>query len=165
MNELLKKYPVENITVAMIAEKADLSKATFYRHYADKYQLLTAYYNQAVDRRLSQLGTTFTDCLKSLLDFIHDNCNYFSTLISLNDPDNFLSVFYQSSYRHTCEKIRQKTGNEISEDEKKMLSFFLSGCAFTIQKWIQTGMKESTDQMADLLRRCIPEELKQGFYL
>lgn len=165
MNSLLKEYPVDMITVAMIAEAADLSKATFYRHYADKYQLLTTYYNHEVDDRLSRHGATFPECMQSLLDFIRDNRTYFSTLINLRDPDNFLSVFYRSSYSHTCEKILHKTGRELKDDEKKLLSFFLAGCAFTIQKWIRTGMKESTEQITDVLCRCIPEELKSSFYL
>ena len=41
--ELLGKKPLEKITVKELAEKAQISKATFYLHYQDIYDLAGAF--------------------------------------------------------------------------------------------------------------------------
>lgn len=37
---LMQETPVDKITVQAICDSCDVSKQTFYRHYADKYALL-----------------------------------------------------------------------------------------------------------------------------
>jgi AcrR family transcriptional regulator len=44
------------VTVGEIAERAMVNRATFYRHYPDKYALVTDIFEEAVDRLISELG-------------------------------------------------------------------------------------------------------------
>lgn len=39
--ELLLKHPINEITIQMIADRADINRRTFYLHYTDIYDLLS----------------------------------------------------------------------------------------------------------------------------
>ena len=62
--ELLKTTPFEKITVIEICEKAMINKVTFYKHYADKYDL-------------------FDDCIKDI------GLDIFSRITSDHPQKNF----------------------------------------------------------------------------
>lgn len=44
MSKLLSKNSIENITVQMILDDAQVSRGTFYSYFADKYDLINAYF-------------------------------------------------------------------------------------------------------------------------
>lgn len=46
---LLKKKPIEKISVGELCEKADIHRSTFYRHYADVYALMDSIYDEAYE--------------------------------------------------------------------------------------------------------------------
>ncbi|MCL4487277.1 MAG: TetR/AcrR family transcriptional regulator [Chloroflexi bacterium] len=54
--ELAAERGFDAITVGDIAERADVNRATFYRHYQDKYDLLDQIFAQAVEQFTSTLG-------------------------------------------------------------------------------------------------------------
>ena len=49
LTELLKTKPLKKITVKEICEKAEINRATFYKHYLDVYDLLDQIENQFIE--------------------------------------------------------------------------------------------------------------------
>ncbi|WP_195856899.1 TetR/AcrR family transcriptional regulator [Aerococcus urinae] len=49
LEKLLKSKPFEKITVIEIAQAAHISRATFYRHFEDKFDLANWYYRQKAE--------------------------------------------------------------------------------------------------------------------
>lgn len=54
--DLIAEKGFDAVTVRDIAERAKVNRATFYRHYQDKYALVTGIFQEAVDRVVSELG-------------------------------------------------------------------------------------------------------------
>ena len=48
-NRLINSRGVENISVSMIADEAGVSRATFYRHFKDKYDVMNYNYKCLLD--------------------------------------------------------------------------------------------------------------------
>ncbi|MCQ6658498.1 TetR/AcrR family transcriptional regulator [Leuconostoc citreum] len=73
--ELLKNQTFQTISVTAIADKAGVSRRTFYRLYKDKYDLLDYYSDQCVQRYVSQLNAqngrqmSFEDIVNLFLNF------------------------------------------------------------------------------------------------
>ena len=62
--ELIKKKPVEKITVTEIAKNAQINKGTFYLHYSDIYDLYDQYLRESTEEHVAQIeyiDTFFTD--------------------------------------------------------------------------------------------------------
>ncbi|HEU5376645.1 MAG TPA: TetR/AcrR family transcriptional regulator [Ktedonobacteraceae bacterium] len=53
--DLIEKKGFDAVTVGDIAERALVNRATFYRHYPDKYALVTAIFEEAVEQMLREI--------------------------------------------------------------------------------------------------------------
>lgn len=54
--DLIAEKGFDAVTVGDIAERAMVNRSTFYRHYPDKYALVTSIFEDAVDQLVSELG-------------------------------------------------------------------------------------------------------------
>jgi AcrR family transcriptional regulator len=54
--ELVEENGFDTVTATDIAERAMVSRATLYRHYADKYALMSDVFDEALGEMLAQLG-------------------------------------------------------------------------------------------------------------
>lgn len=54
--DLIAEKGFDAVTVGDIAERAMVNRSTFYRHYPDKYAVVTSIFEDAVDQVISELG-------------------------------------------------------------------------------------------------------------
>jgi AcrR family transcriptional regulator len=54
--DLIEEKGFDGVTVGDIAERAMVNRATFYRHYPDKYALVTGLFEEAVNQAFRELG-------------------------------------------------------------------------------------------------------------
>jgi AcrR family transcriptional regulator len=54
--DLIAEKGFDAVSVGEIAERAMINRSTFYRHYPDKYALVTSIFEEAVDQLISELG-------------------------------------------------------------------------------------------------------------
>lgn len=59
--DLIAEKGFDAVTVGEIAERAMVNRATFYRHYQDKYALVTGIFQEAVNQLISELGPPAED--------------------------------------------------------------------------------------------------------
>lgn len=67
--DLLKKYPVEQITVSEICRIAEINRATFYRYYENPYDLLSAQENEMFDE-IQASALEYRDDIDKLTELI-----------------------------------------------------------------------------------------------
>lgn len=137
--ELLKSTPFEKITVIEICDKAMLNKVTFYKHYADKYDLfddcikeigLDIYARVSTDHPKSNFIDNPLEFCLALLEEITVECmNRREALLTLISGDNALNNYIV----HNCiEKMIVSLITEISTTvtlkiPAKSLAAFLTG--------------------------------------
>ncbi len=153
---LLTDKPITQITVKEICQKSDINRATFYSHYEDVYDLL------------DQIENEFYD---SLMETINANK---STLNSVAVPNDILQTIYK--YGDLCTVILGKHGDKaflrklinlgyidalsswrslfpnISHDELCLIyELIANGCIGLIQIWIEKGMTEHPEEIAEII--------------
>lgn len=75
MMELLKKKPIEKITVTELASHALINKGTFYHHYSDIYDLYQELVSDFIENTIGSLNyyeEFFTEPESFLQKFLHD---------------------------------------------------------------------------------------------
>lgn len=72
-NRLIARSEMEKITTLRIAEEAEVSKATFYRYFKDKYDVLNYNYQRLLDHSLQQCGN-YRDLYFLLYTFAREEC-------------------------------------------------------------------------------------------
>ena len=126
----MSKKPFEKITISDITSECGLNRQTFYYHFQDKYELLNwIFYNDVV--------SPFKD------DFTIENWSEQLLHILRILKEN--SKFYANT-----------EGYSIKGENMKFISeFFAYGIAGSIVKWVQTGMKESPENIAVQMKQIV----------
>ena len=160
---LLKEKKVQDITVRELTDMADLNRGTFYLHYKDVFDLLEKTeaelqedFNQLVCKHdavdLKQRPSVIFNEVYSL---VYDNADLIEILLGENGDLNFVNRLKQL-IREKCLKDWMevfRSGNAAAFDA--FFSFIVSGCIGLVQYWLQTGLKETPEQMAKLTEHII----------
>ena len=160
---LLKEKKVQDITVRELPDMADLNRGTFYLHYKDVFDLLEKTeaelqedFNQLVCKHdavdLKQRPSVIFNEIYSL---VYDNADLIEILLGENGDLNFVNRLKQL-IREKCLKDWMevfRSGNAAAFDA--FFSFIVSGCIGLVQYWLQTGLKETPEQMAKLTEHII----------
>ena len=160
---LLKEKKVQEITVRELTDMADLNRGTFYLHYKDVFDLLEKTeaelqedFNQLVCKHdavdLKQRPSVIFNEIYSL---VYDNADLIEILLGENGDLNFVNRL-KLLIREKCLKDWMevfRSGNAAAFDA--FFSFIVSGCIGLVQYWLQTGLKETPEQMAKLTEHII----------
>lgn len=160
---LLKEKKVQDITVRELTDMADLNRGTFYLHYKDVFDLLEKTeaelqedFNRLVCKHdavdLKQRPSVIFNEIYSL---VYDNADLIEILLGENGDLNFVNRL-KLLIREKCLKDWMevfRSGNAAAFDA--FFSFIVSGCIGLVQYWLQTGLKETPEQMAKLTEHII----------
>ena len=156
LTRLLKEKKIQDITVRELADMADINRGTFYLHYKDVFDLLEQIEQElteeledildhhSVDELLSRPSLLFSD----LYPTVPENADIITILIGENGDLNFVNRI-KAILRDRCLKKWLTSNYSCSTDLLEAYSaFIISGCVGIVQYWLETGMKESPEQMA-----------------
>ena len=162
MIELMKEYSFDEITVQKLLDKTTLSRATFYRHFKDKYDLLNWHYQSNVVA-LFENGTydSWEMCLKEIYTLLYDNMSYFKKALAIERTNAFYDFLYEFSYDYLKKAYMNLNHcTEIDSKNKIAIGYIAIGQAHTAKMWILHGCKESVEDMSHWAYQLIPEEYR-----
>ncbi len=163
LTRLLKEKKIQDITVRELAEMADINRGTFYLHYKDVFDLMDQIKNELIEEvesvltrhPVSELVARPSLALSELFPLVQENAEIVSILIGENGDLNFVNRLK----RIVSEKCLKSWLDLKCSSEPDTLAafsaFIVSGCVGTVQYWIESGMKESPQQMAILTEEFI----------
>ena len=156
--ELMKKKSISKITIKEICENADVNRTTFYAHYADQYQLLQSIEDETLswvkDTIAGFSGKTsrkdFIHDIKKVFEYIIENRNHIQVLMSEQGDiifqRNLISVIYEQ-----CGIWLTNDMNADAEKSELYFVFLVSGSVGLIQHWLKNGLKESANEMSEII--------------
>lgn len=159
--ELLQDKPVSRITVTEICQRAELNRATFYKHYLDVPDLLEKIEARLLDQLQDILGNyrekDFTsmdairEVLLQVLQFVKQGAPEYVILGSDNgDPNLPVKTFrliYDSFFPMMFRKFPQ-----FDRAKLEMLYYYLTlGSGGVLTTWIRNGMQESCEETMEFL--------------
>lgn len=159
--DLLKKKPIEKISVGELCEKADIHRSTFYRHYTDIYALMDCIYDDAYH----EIFTSFASSMqRRSYDF--DNTGY-SMILAVCAMTEKKQKYYRMLLFSRNSPLMQNLANGICELYlKEHLSSYKPGpepslhyryLAYGIigvwTSWIRDGCKIPKEQVARAIKK------------
>ncbi|MEE1261392.1 TetR/AcrR family transcriptional regulator [Ruminococcus sp.] len=148
--ELLQNKNLKDITVQEVAQKADISRTTFYNYYYDVYDI----YEQLEKEVLAELGiltlnfhdNPSKDYGDEFFNYITQNPEVFKMIFS---PYNTGELRYKiTAMIEGVFRLIQTEKNEVEITDKELdyfSAFWSSGCIAVIQKWVQMDFSPSKD--------------------
>ena len=158
--ELLRKKPLEKITVTRICEIADVSRGTFYLHYRNPYDLLESMENEFLadlEKQLRALTATAKDDYSEDADFWLDILNMLLAekelmqLFFANPNGSFLTKCLALNRVYSEELCKHMFPNMSQQERDYMHTFYEHGSASVMSLWVRNGFIEPPARIAALL--------------
>ncbi len=151
--KLLHQYHIEEITVKMLCTKADLNRATFYRHYKDIYDLF-----ETLEKELCE--EISIDVIKDLIDIrvltkIYDNQIFYREFFHFNSLISLIKERNQFQYEEELEKA-EKQDSFNAKNFKYLFNFFAYGLNGLLKDWVENGCNETPEEFSKILKEIIP---------
>lgn len=155
---LLEQKDISQITIKEICGHADINRATFYAHYSDQYDLMRKIEDELLDNADSYLGEyarnaanpDMVKIVKKIFDYIKENAKICRLLLSDRGDLNFQKKIMMLVYDKNVVPLADD-GLFSKEESEYTYSFIVTGCVGVIQKWLDSGMKQSAQFMSEFL--------------
>ncbi|MBQ7387454.1 MAG: TetR/AcrR family transcriptional regulator C-terminal domain-containing protein [Clostridia bacterium] len=157
---LLNEKPFEEITINELCERADVRRATFYKHYTDKFNFLTSVIKSLRDRfdtliwKSEKPDTTakyYVAYAKRVVGFITENEQIINNLMNSDLLPSCFGIIVEQNYIDTRDRLEKSTsaGMKLCAPIETVAMMCAGGVAHTIYEWLAGGMKKDPDVLAD----------------
>ena len=165
--ELADTRKINRITVREITENCGYSPATFYRHFKDKYDLITQDYTtgmteimNGINQNSKNLSATLTDAA----EYFSTNRNYLANLfLHTNGMDSFIQHMREIHYEALKGAVTRISGTEPDEKTKIYIRTYVLGTVQLTCEWILGNYSLTPAELAEVYENALPGPLKHYF--
>lgn len=170
--ELMASDGFSNITIEKLTKKAFISRNTFYLHYADKFDLMNQIENEVLDG-LKDISKDVPievikvkglndeqpiSVLRHIYEYIKENGNFFKLMMSTDGDPAFLSKF-SDTIKNVF--ISRNLDSQFKIQQRYIFAVMIGAITGLIGEWVNSGMKESPDELVDIIVLILGEAPKK----
>lgn len=169
---LVEERGLDAVSVGDLCAAADITRGTFYNHFKDKEALVNAFEDQVIagldvfqDRMAKLSLTELAKCvalkqplplLVELFDYLRYEGAFLHAMLGEGGDSAFSLRLRDSVCTHLVQSILHKRYRESTDPfVGYYVSFYASAYLGMIMHWIETGMVESSEDMARIAQRLL----------
>ncbi len=156
--ELLSERSFENITVQEICEKADVKRATFYKHFEDKYAFLKYLVGSLRDSFDSKLPKSikpdatadyYVEYLRAIVNFLLENESMVKNVMESEVFLLLVEIIKEKNYEDTCDRLSRSVadGMTLPASVETVASMMTGAVATAILNWFRDGKSLPVDAL------------------
>ncbi len=150
--ELMKKKPLNKITIKELCENADVNRTTFYKYYGDQYSLVKEAEDELLEKTSEFLKNLSLE--KEKIKLLEE----FDILLSKNSDTDFRIRLMSVAMKKV---MAEKYEPNIKEGDKKYVyCMIIMGAISTISLWIKSNYDKSVEDVANLMYNLVLYGLK-----
>ena len=144
--QLIQKKNIDEISVSIICNMANLNRSTFYANYIDIYDLAEKIKknmeNEFAQFQLSNNAKQDSNGYLNMFRYIKDNQIFFKTYFKLEEISKDIPTQYRV-------ELAEKYYNNKFIDYH--IEFFRAGLNAIIKKWLNNGCKETPEEINEII--------------
>ncbi len=153
MIELTAQKGFAKVTVRDIARAAGINRATFYRHYQDKFDLLDQYVKALYELTESRRGPAEPEAgMRRVFEHIRANAHFYRVMLGKSgDP-----AFAEKIRQYMQKRIRRMLPAELRMEKGLLdlhLSYMSGGALGVLSWWLEHDTPYSPEEMATIAQR------------
>ncbi|MBQ2258911.1 MAG: TetR/AcrR family transcriptional regulator [Spirochaetales bacterium] len=160
---LLEERPFSKITVADVANKAGVNRHTFYYHYRNIDDMIVYCVKEAIEKIYNGAGYTAedNDGFLELLIYVYNHRQYMLAIMHSSSRAQFMRAVEDSLYNLIDNLIERtpKYSTIKNADRDFVVRFYLYGVTGLFENWMDMGMAESPDRVAEVIARILKTDL------
>ncbi len=145
--ELLEEKRFEDITVNELCERAMVRRATFYKHFGDKYEFFTFFIREIqedFDREIADNSDIsmpvdfYIHIVRRVMKFIKEKDKLLQSLLKSGCLPALLRILLEQVEFDILQKLKAdaKNGHKLIADPEVMAHFFTGAILETLQWWL-----------------------------
>lgn len=165
---LVKKKPVEKITIKEITDKAGVIRPTFYNHFQDKYELLEWIISQEIlgpANPLIKNGLTNQAVLLVFTSLVRDK-EFYSRLSRMDGPITFEDLVVKCMKEMLLDIFSEHPRNKNAKFSwmtvEMLAEHYARSMCFAVEVWIRQGMTVPPQEMADVYEYLMSHSMEQA---
>ena len=164
--ELLQEVEYEKITVTSICKKAEINRATFYKHYLDVPDLVEKLQESAIEELSAKLDAadydTMDEFVAEILKYIKESNtenSIFHDLI-IQNGSLFSRRISLLLYNRFSDALGDHADKSSMLKKDVLFAYISAGSAGIIDYWSRTGFKENEETIASYIMNLSDSTLK-----
>ena len=172
LSELIQEKGFDHVSITDLTQRANINRGTFYLHYQDKYDLLEKFENEVLDdintnaenfiksiKDIDFLGEDFSNEIKPFINkvFTYIKENYIIIKVILGPKSD---MRFQNKIKKALNILLTEKGWDNYFDSQNtfvsknyFISYLVSAHIGVIRQWIDSGMNESAENMAEMISK------------
>ena len=157
---LAERGSMKDITVKDLAERAEITRGTFYNYYNNIYEVRAELQNE-LERKLfvdyDSLNTTLDmeQCIDKVFLFFKENESLYRQLLSASASTEFLNQLENKICQYVLKIMDKKKLDDI--DVKTELLFTTNGAMAIVRRYFRNETTLSLDEIRDYLKNKLKE--------
>lgn len=158
----LNVKPFQKISVNELCEKSVISRSTFYLHFKDKYELLSAFLNE-IYKELNSAMEHYSprDFLMEMLNICQENEKLFYNIFGYELNEEMLEIFYQFFSKYFTQFLEEKNANGVllPGPIDSVAAFYVGGLTSMTLRWIKSNYKIPKETLVSCQYRLLKDLL------
>lgn len=160
--ELLKKKPIQSISIKELCQQAGINRGTFYKHYQDIYDLL----QKMEDEMFAEFESALAPLMQleaenrgplaistQIFQWLKDNSDLCTVTLGDYGDKAFADKLINYGRAKTMEAYLQRYKQATPRDVEYYYAFVSAGCIGLLRKWLDDGLLASAEEMAAMAER------------
>ena len=169
---LIERQGLDSIAVGDLCAEANITRGTFYNHFKDKEALLNALEDEVIsgldvfqERMASLKLTELAKCvalkrplplLVELFDYLRSEGAFLHAVLGAGGDAAFVQRLRDSVCTNLVQSIlHERYRNSTDPFVGYYVSFYASAYLGVIMRWVETGMNETSEEMAAIAQRLL----------
>ena len=153
---LLSEKSFEDITVNEICELADVRRATFYKHYPDKFAFLAYFieklryeFDESFDRAENHDGSVeyYTKFVRAIINFIDANEDMVKNALESDLLPVLANMIMRKNYELTLLRLDEDKAVHLAASAKTVASMMTGAVAGAILNWLKNGKDVPSEKL------------------
>ena len=161
--DLLKERPYEKVTVSAIVKNCGISQRTFYHHFKDKHDLMEWSYLHVLDDycERNRENMTFSKWLLFSAEAAWEHRFVLQKFLQYSGQNSLRISLQQSMTERCLNMIQDVYGDQITEELKSVVSFYIGGLITYVEKILSETVIPTPEESILLFHACMPACLKK----
>lgn len=167
LQELLSEnIDLKDISIQDITSKSNVSRATFYRHFKDKLDLVNwifETFNKDIQEKY-KIDNNFRQLSIDTSTMMYNNKNFFKKIFEYEGQNSFTDYYRKSAMEYTTDQYKTKLN--IKKLDTKLIylaEFNVAGLTQATKCWVINGCKETPEEISKILMDNLSEKEKEIF--
>lgn len=149
---LMETESYENISITDITNLAGVSRMAYYRNYKSKDEILLKHLEEAEEKLIEEIGygevSSIREIILYIFKYIQENAAVIQAIYDAG-LNHLLSNMLSQRILHYFPVVSS------SNEGKYAVPFYAGAILSVFQLWFDNGMKESSEEMADIITALI----------